>query len=118
MSAERPLPDPSEPLPESPTRDSGGGLPEHPKPVVPPLSGRGPKTGQALKRAAEPETPFTPEQRLLILDAWRRRGLPAGDFAPLVGLSKHTLYSWKKLFDADGPAGLLDKPRGGLAVAG
>jgi transposase InsO family protein len=80
--------------------------------VVPPLAGRGPKPGQALKRPATPETPFTPEQRLLILDAWRRSGLPAGDFAPLVGLSKHTLYAWKKKFDADGPAGLLDKPKG------
>jgi hypothetical protein len=32
------------------------------------------------------------------LDTWRRSGLPAGDFA-LVGLSKHTLYVWKKRFE-------------------
>jgi transposase len=49
---------------------------------------------------------------LLVLDAWRRSGLPAGDFAPLVGLSRHTLYAWKKRFDDHGPAGLLDKPKG------
>jgi transposase InsO family protein len=55
----------------------------------------------------------TPEQRLLILDTWQRSGLPAGDFVPLVGISKFTLYSWKKKFDAEGPAGLLDQPRGG-----
>jgi transposase InsO family protein len=56
---------------------------------------------------------LTGPQRLLLLDAWRRSGLPAGDFAALVGLSKHTLYSWKQKFEQHGPAGLLDQPRGG-----
>lgn len=55
---------------------------------------------------------FGPEQRLLVLDTWRRSGLPAGDFAPLVGLSRHTLYAWKKRFDREGPGGLVDHPRG------
>lgn len=55
---------------------------------------------------------LTGEQRLLLLDTWRRSKLPAVDFAPLVGLTKHCLYSWKKRFDEDGPAGLADKPRG------
>jgi transposase InsO family protein len=41
--------------------------------------------------------------------------LPAGEFAPLVGVSKHTLYAWQKRFAADGPAGLLDRPRGAAA---
>jgi transposase len=50
-----------------------------------------------------------------VLDAWRRSGLPAGDFAPLVGLSRHTLYAWKKRFDDQGPAGLADKPKGAPA---
>jgi hypothetical protein len=31
----------------------------------------------------------------------------------LVGVSKHTLYAWKKRFEADGPAGLMDQPKGG-----
>jgi transposase InsO family protein len=53
------------------------------------------------------------QQRLLLLDTWRRSGLPAGDFATLVNVSKHSLYAWKKAFDAEGPAGLMDKPRGG-----
>jgi transposase InsO family protein len=52
------------------------------------------------------------QQRLLLLDTWRRSGLPAGDFAPLVGVSATTLYKWKKLFQEHGPAGLADKPRG------
>jgi transposase InsO family protein len=55
---------------------------------------------------------MTPEQRLLILDTWRRSGLPAGDFAEMVGMSKHTLYSWKSRFEKEGPAGLMDKPKG------
>jgi transposase InsO family protein len=50
---------------------------------------------------------------LLLLDAWRRSGLPAGDFAPLVGVSKHTLYAWNRKFQQEGPAGLEEKPRGG-----
>jgi transposase len=48
-----------------------------------------------------------------VLDSWLRSRLPAGDFAPLVGISKHTLYAWKKKFDQQGPAGLEDKPHGG-----
>ncbi len=66
------------------------------------------------KRLARPESvpqrQLTAEQRLLLLDAWRRSGLPAGDFATLVGVSKHTLYSWKHRFEEHGPAGLLDQP--------
>jgi transposase InsO family protein len=50
----------------------------------------------------------------LILDTWRRSGLPAGDFAVLVGVSKHTLYAWNKRFQLEGPAGLVDKPRGSV----
>src|SRR5262249_38343930 len=61
---------------------------------------------------ATPATPLTPQQRLLLLDTWQRSGLPAGDFAALVGVSKHTLYAWKRLFTTEGPGGLMDKPRG------
>src|SRR5262245_31487575 len=64
---------------------------------------------------ATPPPGLTYEQRLLVLDLWRRSGLPAGDFAPLVGLSRFTLYEWKRRFEADGPAGLADRPRGSPA---
>jgi transposase InsO family protein len=43
---------------------------------------------------------------------WKRSELPAEDFAALVGLNKYTLYNWKKRFDAEGPSGLMDQPRG------
>ncbi len=49
---------------------------------------------------------LTGKQRLLILDSWLRSKLPAHDFAVLVGISPHTLYVWKKRFQAEGPAGL------------
>jgi transposase InsO family protein len=71
------------------------------------------KGRRLVKPAESPQPPMTPEQRLLILDTWQRSGLPAGDFAPLVGVSKHTLYAWKTKFDEHGPAGLMDAPRGG-----
>jgi transposase InsO family protein len=56
---------------------------------------------------------LTAQQRLLLLDTWQRSGLPAGDFAAMVGVCKHTLYGWKKKFDEEGPGGLVDRPRGG-----
>jgi transposase InsO family protein len=56
---------------------------------------------------------LSPQQRLLLLDTWRRSGLPAGDFAALTGIARHTLYGWKKRFDEEGPAGLLDRAKGG-----
>jgi len=69
------------------------------------------------KRLVKPEQSrlrqLTPIQRLLVLDVWLRSGLSAGDFAPLVGVSRHTLYGWKRDFKKDGPAGLADKRRGG-----
>ena len=75
--------------------------------------GNGGKGRRLVKPEEAPQPAMTPEQRLLILDTWQRSGLPAGDFAALVGLSKHTLYSWKKRFDQLGPGGLMDQTRGG-----
>jgi transposase InsO family protein len=65
--------------------------------------------------AAAAKINVSPQQRLLILDTWRRSGLPAADFATLVNISKHTLYAWKKRFEEQGPAGLMDQPRGAKA---
>jgi transposase InsO family protein len=80
---------------------------------LPRLQGAPSRGRRLVKKADTPNTPLTPEQRLLVLDTWQRSGLPAGDFAPLVGVSKHTLYAWKQRFEAEGPGGLMDRPRGG-----
>ena len=63
----------------------------------------------------ETKKSHTPQQRILLLDSWRRSGLPAGDFASLVGISKHTLYKWNQQFEQLGPEGLMDQPRGARA---
>src|SRR5262249_37802398 len=56
-----------------------------------------PRRGRRLARKADQKAlALTPEQRLLLLDTWQRCGLPAADFAALVGLSKYTLYEWKR----------------------
>ena len=76
--------------------------------------GRSPGKGRRLvKKGKRKLKSFTPEQRFLILDTWKRSGLPAKDFAPLVGTTQQTLYSWKKKFERHGPAGLMNQPRGG-----
>ena len=76
------------------------------------LGWNGLRKGRNLVKPDEVRLPFSPHERLLILDTWQRSGLPAGDFAPLVGMSKHTLYQWKKRFAQHGPAGLMERPRG------
>lgn len=75
---------------------------------------RGKDSGGAMRLSDESvRSSFTPQQRLLLLDTWTRSGLPARDFGVLVGVSPQTLYQWKKRFEASGPAGLEDSPRGG-----
>jgi len=94
---------------------------EGPQAALPPLSGRGPRQGRGrrlVKKTDEKAQTMTPEQRLWLLDTWQRSKLPAGDFAAMVGLNKHTLYAWKKRFDAEGPGGLVDRPRGGPKGSG
>jgi transposase InsO family protein len=76
------------------------------------LSGRVKGRGPRLVKASHPPTVVTPQQRLLLLDTWQRSGLPASDFADLVGINKHTLLIWQRKFDAEGPAGLMDRPKG------
>ncbi len=71
------------------------------------------RRGRRLVRPEEVKpAAYNPQQRLMILDCWQRSGLPAQDFATLVGVSKHTLYAWKQRFTQQGPAGLLEQPRG------
>jgi transposase InsO family protein len=92
---------------------SGLAPPDQPIPAGMPRPGSR-RGGRSLRPpAATAASPLTAEQRLLLLDTWLRSGLPAADFAALVGMSKHTLYDWKRKFQAEGPAGLVDRPRGG-----
>ena len=102
---------------EAPTFQPGGdespGAEPFAGPVRPPRL-RPMRKGQRLvKKPTGPKLQVSPEQRLLILDTWRRSGLPAADFSALVGIPKHTLYGWKRRFEQEGPAGLMDRPRGG-----
>jgi transposase InsO family protein len=69
-------------------------------------------TDLTAKPAEEVGRSLRPEERVLLLDMWQRSGLTARDFGALVGVSRHTLFDWKKKFDRYGPAGLSDKPRG------
>ena len=110
-----------------PAESDGGDLPrpgdrpvtesEEPRPFgfALPSAGRRKPVGRRLVKlepGADKSPAHKPEQRLLILDCWQRSGLPAKDFADLVGVSKHTLYAWKKAFTQHGPAGLMDRQRG------
>ncbi len=108
-TAEAPCPDGPEAVPAGADGETAG----RPRLCAMPV-------GYRRERKAREETAevgvvgsLTPAQRLLLLDTWQRSQLPAGDFAELVGMSKHTLYAWKKRFDEAGPEGLLDRPRGG-----
>lgn len=100
---------PSEPLS---TKSPAHAPPFGVEPARRPLGWNGKPKGRGLVKPDEVRLAFSPHERLLILDTWQRSGLPAGDFAPLVGLSKHTLYLWKKRFAELGPAGLAEQPRG------
>ena len=92
--------------------DVGGECPE--EPFRAPRLTAGPKKHRALAKPEEAAAKVIPaEQKLLLLDTWKRSGLPAGDFGAMVGVSAYTLYGWKKRFDEEGPAGLLNRPRGG-----
>lgn len=116
---EEPLPEPDEA--GNPGGEEASSWQENQQPRQPRLlAGRRPGSKAKPPQPPEdqqqqPDAKLTPQQRLLILDTWRRSGLPAGDFAALVGISKHTLYAWKKRFEDQGPEGLMDKPRGAPA---
>ena len=74
-------------------RVPGAGLPEDSSPT---LVGRRPGAPRRGRRtvapeAAGPQPQLTPQQRLLALDTWMKSGLPAGDYAPLIGVSKHSI---------------------------
>jgi hypothetical protein len=114
MSFSMPTPRPTNPAAAAPAEkeQSQPVNASTPRPPEAPSPPRRPRRARRLAKPGETGS-LTGAQRLLLLDTWRRSGLPAGDFAPLVGISKHTLYAWKHRFETEGPAGLEEKPRGG-----
>lgn len=106
---EGPPPPKSEPVddPLEPEIDPATWVPD---PAPPNLKAR--RRGTLSKKPQRPRMPISPQQKLLLLDIWQRSGLPARDFGALVDISRHTLYAWKRRFEQEGPAGLMDKPKG------
>jgi transposase-like protein len=84
-------------------------------PLLAPLSlaGLARSASESSPPPPEPETEEPIEQP----DEPASAGLPATDFSTIVGISKHTLYNWKRRFEQEGPAGLMDRPRGGRTAS-
>jgi transposase len=98
--------------------DEGAGDDETVVTNPPVLAGR--RKGSPLRRVESEEvrleasgSSLSSEQRMLILDAWSRSQLKASEFGRLVGVERHTLYAWKRRFEEFGPAGLVERKRGG-----
>jgi hypothetical protein len=101
--------DPQPPSPDSAGQPPPGGL--NPTPAeateqsdanaealgLPRLQHRN-KGRRLVQKPDVPPTPLTAEQRLLLLDTWQRSKLPAGDFAPLVGLSNESCSQYPSCY--------------------
>jgi len=116
----RPLNAPSEGAPSGRGAADPAEPPEHkpePEPSPPEKKKRRPRKSaqgsRALTREVDrPAKSVTPEQKLLLLDAWKRSGLPGSDFAELVGFSYKTLYQWRRRYEKEGVEGLFGRPKG------
>jgi transposase InsO family protein len=62
---------------------------------------------RALRKKGQGKKVVSGEEKLLILDVWKKSGLPAKDFSGLVDLSPHSLYAWRKKLEEEGPEGLF-----------
>lgn len=73
-----------------------------------------PRSGRVLrKKELGPRPMYTSRQRLLILRLMESSPLPVETVSEIVGVSPHTLYQWKRIYEAEGIEGLIDRPRGG-----
>jgi transposase len=70
------------------------------------------RTASTRKRDTKGRREYTGEERLLLLDTWNRSQLPGTEFSHLVGVTPQTLATWKRRFEAEGPAGLMGYRRG------
>jgi len=101
--------------PEWEENDSSGPFPEEDQsPDQPKKRGRkSAENSAALSREEERKSPsLTPEQKLLLVDAWKKSGLPGTDFADLVGYSYKSLYVWRRKLEKEGIEGLFGPPPG------
>ncbi len=74
--------------------------------------GRPKRLARTTREPSKSAREYTGEERLLLLDTWFRSELPASEFSQLVGVSPQTLASWRRRFEAEGPAGLLGYRKG------
>lgn len=74
--------------------------------------GRRRRTARTTRSPRRSARDYTGEERLLLLDTWRRSELPATEFSELVGVSPQTLAMWRRRFDEEGPAGLMGYRKG------
>ena len=98
--------------PPAPACDERGEADRDPPP---PWCGAGrtkPRKNRALQKNAPARKAFTGEEKLLILDLWKRSRLAAKDLSSIVGVSPHTLYVWRKKMEEEGPEALFGPPRG------
>lgn len=74
--------------------------------------GRPRRVARTTRKSRRGAREYTGEERLMLLDTWQRSELPASEFSQLVGVSPATLSTWKRRFEAEGPAGLLGYRKG------
>jgi len=68
--------------------------------------------GEGSSSGTRAGSTFTPADRLLVLETWKRSGLNASDFSRVVNVSRQMLQIWMQRFKEWGPAGLEDKRKG------
>jgi len=75
----------------------------------------GGKSGRGRRLVKQPRSrgvKYPSEHRILVLDVWKRSGLPCKEFSRIVGISVSTLGLWKRRFEEEGLEGLSDAVRG------
>ncbi|MHC4931800.1 MAG: DDE-type integrase/transposase/recombinase [Planctomycetota bacterium] len=77
-------------------------------PLMPPLRS---SRSYAREEESAPPPRITARDKMTILFLWAKSGLPATQFAPLIGKTAATIRAWRRRFLEDGPAGLEEKKR-------
>ena len=96
---------------ECPTRDEHD-QPEEAGETRLPLTGQQRPRRRRTVKEPSPRPMTSATDRLLLLDILMRSKLPVSEFSRLVGRSAHTIYTWKRRFEEEGPAGLEMQKKG------